>query len=49
MLDLHTEEHGYTEVQPPLLVKDDALFGTAQLPKFAEDQFSATQARDDSS
>ena len=35
MLDLHTEEHGYTEVQPPLLVKDDALFGTAQLPKFA--------------
>jgi seryl-tRNA synthetase len=40
MLDLHTEEHGYTEVQPPLLVKDDALFGTAQLPKFADDQFS---------
>ena len=40
MLDLHTTEHGYTEVQPPLLVKDDALFGTAQLPKFAEDQFA---------
>jgi seryl-tRNA synthetase len=39
MLDLHTREHGYEEVQPPLLVKDDALFGTAQLPKFAEDQF----------
>jgi seryl-tRNA synthetase len=41
MLDLHTQEHGYTEVQPPLLVRDDALFGTAQLPKFSEDQFSA--------
>jgi seryl-tRNA synthetase len=39
MLDLHTEEHGYTEVQPPLLVKDDALFGTNQLPKFKDDQF----------
>jgi seryl-tRNA synthetase len=43
MLDLHTEEHGYTEVQPPLLVKDDALFGTAQLPKFEEDQFFAVK------
>ena len=43
MLDLHTEEHGYTEVQPPLLVKDDALFGTAQLPKFAADQFRVGQ------
>ena len=42
MLNLHTEEHGYTEVQPPILVKDDALFGTAQLPKFAEDQFRTT-------
>ena len=40
MLDLHTTEHGYTEVQPPLLVKDDVLFGTGQLPKFAEDQFT---------
>ncbi len=39
MLDLHTNEHGYTEVAPPLLVKDDAMFGTAQLPKFEEDQF----------
>jgi seryl-tRNA synthetase len=39
MLDLHTNEHGYTEVNPPLLVRDDAMFGTAQLPKFAEDQF----------
>mgnify|MGYP003666711622 CR=1 FL=1 len=39
MLDLHTTEHGYLEVQPPLLVKDDALFGTNQLPKFEEDLF----------
>jgi seryl-tRNA synthetase len=43
MLDLHTQEHGYTEVQPPILVKDDALFGTAQLPKFAEDQFATSR------
>jgi seryl-tRNA synthetase len=42
MLDLHTGEHGYEEVQPPVLVKDQALFGTAQLPKFAEDQFRTT-------
>jgi seryl-tRNA synthetase len=41
MLDLHTETHGYTEVNPPLLVKDDAMFGTAQLPKFRDDQFGA--------
>ena len=34
MLDLHTSEHGYTEVNPPLLVRDDTMFGTAQLPKF---------------
>ncbi|MGA9825538.1 MAG: serine--tRNA ligase, partial [Methylocystis sp.] len=40
MLDLHTEEHGYQEVNPPLLVRDEAMFGTAQLPKFREDQFS---------
>ncbi len=40
MLDLHTgEKHGYTEVNPPLLVKDDVMFGTAQLPKFEKDQF----------
>jgi seryl-tRNA synthetase len=39
MLDLHTSEHGYTEVIPPLLVRDDALFGTGQLPKFEEDLF----------
>ena len=40
MLDLHTSEFGYTEINPPLLVRDDTMFGTAQLPKFAEDQFS---------
>jgi seryl-tRNA synthetase len=48
MLDLHTSEHGYTEVAPPLLVRDDTMFGTAQLPKFAEDQFSATRRLTDS-
>lgn len=41
MLDTHTEEHGYTEVNPPLLVRDGAMFGTAQLPKFRDDQFRA--------
>jgi seryl-tRNA synthetase len=39
MLDLHTSEHGYTEVNPPLLVRDAAMFGTTQLPKFSNDQF----------
>jgi seryl-tRNA synthetase len=39
MLDLHTTEHGYQEVSPPLLVRDAALFGTNQLPKFEEDLF----------
>ena len=39
MIDLHTGEHGYTEVSPPLLVRDDVMFGTAQLPKFRDDQF----------
>jgi seryl-tRNA synthetase len=43
MLDLHASEHGYTEINPPLLVRDDTMFGTAQLPKFAEDQFLATR------
>jgi seryl-tRNA synthetase len=41
MLDLHTGEHGYTEVSPPLLVRDDVMFGTTQLPKFEDDQFFA--------
>jgi seryl-tRNA synthetase len=40
MLDLHTEEHGYTEVQPPLLVRDEIPYGTGNLPKSAEDMFS---------
>src|ERR1700743_2831626 len=39
MLDLHTGENGYTEVAPPFLVRDNALYGTGQLPKFAEDLF----------
>ena len=40
MLDVHTSEpHNYTEVNPPLIVRDDAMFGTAQLPKFSDDQF----------
>lgn len=43
MLDLHTTENGYTEVAPPFLVRDAALYGTGQLPKFAEDQFVTTQ------
>jgi seryl-tRNA synthetase len=42
MLDLHTTEHGYTEVSPPLMVRDAAMFGTGQLPKFAEDLFQTT-------
>jgi seryl-tRNA synthetase len=42
MLDLHTDQHGYTEVAPPLLVRDAAMYGTAQLPKFKNDQFSAS-------
>ncbi len=43
MLDLHSGEHGYEEVNPPLLVRDDAMFGTAQLPKFGEDQFHVSK------
>jgi seryl-tRNA synthetase len=43
MLDVHTNEHGYTEVAPPLLVRDEVMFGTAQLPKFEEDQFFAVK------
>ncbi len=46
MLDLHTSEHGYTEVSPPILVRDQAMFGTAQLPKFEEDQFQALRTLD---
>ena len=39
MLDTHTQENGYTEVNPPVLVKDNALLGTGQLPKFADDLY----------
>jgi len=46
MLDLHTNEHGYTEVNPPLLVRPEVMFGTGQLPKFADDQFLATTLLD---
>jgi seryl-tRNA synthetase len=42
MLDLHSNEHGYTEINPPLLVRDNVMFGTGQLPKFRDDQFCAT-------
>lgn len=41
-LDTHTQDHGYTEVSPPLLVRDNAVYGTNQLPKFAEDLFRTT-------
>jgi seryl-tRNA synthetase len=41
MLDLHTSEHGYMEIAPPVLVRDAAMFGTTQLPKFEDDQFWA--------
>ena len=45
MLDIHTAPEngigGYTEIVPPYLVRDEAMFGTAQLPKFEDDQFSA--------
>lgn len=49
MVDLHTTEFGYEEVAPPLMVRDDAMFGTAQLPKFEDDQFATFKglARDD--
>ncbi len=45
MLDVQTREHGYLEVSPPLLVRDEAVFGTGQLPKFAEDLFHTTDGR----
>ncbi|MGN7126043.1 serine--tRNA ligase [Methylorubrum thiocyanatum] len=46
MLDLHTGEHGYLEVAPPILVRDEAMFGTAQLPKFRDDQFMTEKSMD---
>ena len=45
MLDLHTTEHGYTEVAPPLLVRDHVMFGTGQLPKFRDDQFISAEMK----
>ena len=42
MLDMHTNEHGYTEINPPLLVRDGTMFGTGQLPKFDDDQFATS-------
>ncbi len=45
MLDMQTSEHGYTEVSPPLLVREEAMFGTGQLPKFAEESFQTTDGR----
>jgi seryl-tRNA synthetase len=45
MLDIHTQEFGYTEISPPLLVSEQTMFGTGQLPKFAEDQFRTTDGR----
>src|SRR5437868_10431786 len=47
MLDLHTNEHGYAEINPPLLVRDAVMFGTGQLPKFKEDQFQTRRSRRD--
>ncbi len=45
MLDLHTAEFGYTEVSPPTLVRDEVMYGTGQLPKFADDLFRTTDGR----
>jgi seryl-tRNA synthetase len=47
MLDLHTQEHGYTEAYVPLLVNEDSLFGTGQLPKFGEDLFHTKPATEE--
>src|SRR5262249_52983184 len=44
MLDIHTQEFGYTEISPPLLVRENIMYGTAQLPKFRDDQFKVTGA-----
>jgi seryl-tRNA synthetase len=47
MLDLHTREHGYTEVLPPYMVNSDSMYGTGQLPKFATDSFKVVHADKD--
>ncbi len=46
MLDVHTREHGYEEINPPFLVSADILYGTGQLPKFQDDQFHLEDSRD---
>src|SRR6185369_15248003 len=46
MLDTHTEKFGYTEVNPPLLVNDQAMYGTGQLPKFSDDLFVALKTQE---
>jgi seryl-tRNA synthetase len=48
MLDVHTQEHGYTEINPPYMTKADAMYGTAQLPKFEEDLFKTAKRQTDS-
>ncbi len=45
MIDVHTQDHGYLEVQPPLMVRDEAMYGTGNLPKFTEDLFRTTDGR----
>jgi seryl-tRNA synthetase len=45
MLDMHTDQHGYTECSPPLLVNDATVYGTGQLPKFKDDLFATTDGR----
>src|ERR1700693_5938230 len=47
MLDLHTREHGYTEVLPPYLVNSESMYGTGQLPKFAQDSFRVPHGEKD--
>ena len=47
MLDLHTQEHGYTEVLPPYLVNSESMYGTGQLPKFAQDLFRVPHGEKD--
>lgn len=47
MLDMQTDQHGYLEVNPPLLVRNSTMYGTGQLPKFEEDLFSTTRSKSD--
>ncbi|MEM1283901.1 MAG: serine--tRNA ligase [Pseudomonadota bacterium] len=47
MIDTHTRQNGYLEVQPPLLVRDEAMFGTGQLPKFSDDLFATARSKED--